>query len=1369
MRIDDLSMNVRARRAAAAVGATAALALAVVAGAPATAQTALADSPMFASVSVPSNVAFTPSVEFPTATSIANGITGYVVGTKFYGYFDAAKCYQYVYVPTASKATNTYLGVKTNGSYFQAKAAANADYSCSNSAYFGGNFLNWASMVTIDPFRWALTGGYRSVDAPGVTILERAWQPQSQGGTGNSPVQSTTSPKLTPFSSSWTTIYTRNYYLGQYLCMSGSSSAITKASYSSSTSNVLGTIGGLGTAEFDPSAGSYASGNTYCVEVRVLACDPTAPSLEGNCTKYGSNYKPEGLMQQYAATTRYSAFSYMLDGASVGNAAPVRDGGVMRARMKFVGNPGTNAFAEWDTNGVFVRNPDPQDTKDTLTACTAAGATCDLTTNGYSGVINYLNNFGQHGRSLGFTNGYKGYDNVSELFYTAVRYFKGPNSKGGGNVANYSNLTLTGSDCTKTGIGVNGCVDGFPVITNWYPGTASYASTDSVLYACQNNVIIGIGDIHTWGDANLPGASSSLGTYENYVGKEPEVAADNTVGIDSAGVSHGISWATDWIGAQEGTINGSTTNVNKLGENFATGYGSGCCNGSTYFLAGLAYDAHVNDIRPDMDGTQTITTYWSDVLENGTYSPQNSYWMAAKYGGFTVPKGYVPYQTSLIPAEWNTRGYTYPPGAAASASTTTPDNYFTGRTAGQMIAGLQSAFAAFTALSSETTTAIALPTPKVSASGNMSYSANYSAKDWTGDVVGSQVSFDSSGNPTFLAAWDAQVTLDSQGGHATGCPSTGTAGTGWKAGRVIATWSPAKSVGIPFEVANLDSAELANLPVGTGTSTQVLNYLRGDCTNEGTLFRSRDHLLGDIVNANLMPVGPPSAPLSTLKNTGYAAFKTKYKSRATVVYAAANDGMLHALDGSATGTGAELWAYVPSALFAGSSSPTSPTTTGLASLANASFSHHYMVDATPLVGDVDFGNACAAAAGGGCVAGTPDWHTILVGGLGKGGKSFYAIDITDPTQMTTEAQVAAKVLWEFTDSRLGYSFGPALLAKTAKWGWVIVLSSGYNNADGHGYLFFVNPKTGALLETVQAIDPATGTAVGTAALPAGLTYTQGYASDFTNGTIDAIYVGDLLGNMWRFDVTATSAAYASTTPPNPVLLAKATDASGNAQPITTEPLTEVSTTTTPPKRYILFGTGRDLASADLTGTQINTIYSIWDGYDDLPGDGGFLTSATLPTGATFPIGRSQLTANTNLLTGVGSTTTKPMGWYLDLTAASNGVAEQIDVNPTANNGIAAFAANLSNGNVCSPNGTGRALAFDIATGQTDLLGADGVTPVAAVTATSRIQQLEFVNVGSSTVTLLVGSDNGTVLRAPGTFNRAGQATKLNWNEVKGGN
>ena len=77
--------------------------------------------------------------------------------------------------------------------------------------------------------------------------------------------------------------------------------------------------------------------------------------------------------------------------------------------------------------------------------------------------------------------------------------------------------------------------------------------------------------------------------------------------------------------------------------------------------------------------------------------------------------------------------------------------------------------------------------------------------------------------------------------------------------------------------------------------------------------------------------------------------------------------------------------------------------------------HYNFVDAPPVVADVDFGKTQGGS-------GT-DWRTMLVGGLGKGGKSLYAIDVTDPSAMTSETAVAGKVLWEFSHADLGYTYG----------------------------------------------------------------------------------------------------------------------------------------------------------------------------------------------------------------------------------------------------------------------------------------------------------------------------------------------------------
>ena len=179
-------------------------------------------------------------------------------------------------------------------------------------------------------------------------------------------------------------------------------------------------------------------------------------------------------------------------------------------------------------------------------------------------------------------------------------------------------------------------------------------------------------------------------------------------------------------------------------------------------------------------------------------------------------------------------------------------------------------------------------------------------------------------------------------------------------------------------------------------SADYLNYLRGDRTHEKSstasgstkAYRDRTTLLGDIVGSKARPVGPPSSPYSSAANAGYAAFKSTYATRKTMVYVGTNAGMLHAVDGSLTGAnaGKELFAYVPGALYAGPSG--TPQTNGLAALGNPTFTHYNFVDATPVSADVDFGKTVGGSGS--------NWRTILIGGLGKGGRSLYALDITDP-------------------------------------------------------------------------------------------------------------------------------------------------------------------------------------------------------------------------------------------------------------------------------------------------------------------------------------------------------------------------------------
>jgi len=483
----------------------------------------------------------------------------------------------------------------------------------------------------------------------------------------------------------------------------------------------------------------------------------------------------------------------------------------------------------------------------------------------------------------------------------------------------------------------------------------------------------------------------------------------------------------------------------------------------------------------------------------------------------------------------------------------------------------------------------------------------------------------------------------------------------------------------------LSAAEVAGLTFSTSsyspntTPTQYLDYLRGDQTNEvgstvsGSTksLRKRTVLLGDIVDAALTPVAAPIQTFSDSNDPGYITFKTTAATRPTMVYAGANDGMLHGFLGS---NGMEQFAYIPSALFSGPNN--TPLVDGLEALGNPAYSHHNYVDATPINYDIDLNNTYGSGTS------SPSWATLLIGGLGKGGKSFYALNVTDPTTMTTESGAAGNVKWEFTDPTMGYSYGAPVVIKTVKYGWVAIFTSGYNNSDGYGYVYFVNPSTGALLEKVKT--PSTSS---------GLTQASAFVVNYADDTADSLYVGDLNGQLWRFDLTQTGPTpSAQTGPPTsaypqPTLLATLTDAYGNPQPITTAPLIEIHPISR--KRYVMVGTGQLLAASDESSTQTQSFYAIIDGTG---GAGGFLPVST-------PITRASLSQiSDSNLTG-GAVISSSHGWFTDLgNDTTSGVGWRIILNPQAYNGIVVFTDLLTVvTDPCAPTGKSRIYALNYGT------------------------------------------------------------------------
>jgi type IV pilus assembly protein PilY1 len=1261
----------------------------------------LADAPLFSTQTVPGNVALALSVEWPTATTPSYlSTSAYASSNTYIGYFDAEKCYQYNYNTTKNADPS-------KDSFFDPYGAA-VSHTCSSSEsrpLWSGNYLNWASMQTLDVFRWALTGGSRTVDALTDTIITKTFA-GSQGGGNIVPDKnlSTGIAGATPFT--WAAVTSSIKNRGISLLMSGTAvvAGNSGAGYGCDGAKTSICLNNTTAHTNYNGQNSYVSNENeayanpaaiYEVFVNVRVCK-TAAGLESNCKAYGSNYKPEGLMQKYSSKMRFAAFGYLND------QGVKRDGGVLRAPMKYIGPtqpvPGssdiTNPTPEWSgTTGIMLTNPDSS-----LATSTSDATGVSIV---QSGAMNYLNKFGL---TTAGSSRYKGYDPVSELYYSVLRYFRNI-----GPVPEYADMS--GSNlATKTQY-----LDSFPVAATW---------TDPIVYSCQKNFVLGIGDVNTHRDSNLPGTSLTDTSQEPPM--PPLVTSDAT----NNGVN--VTKSTSMVGQLQGLSGLATTYIS---------------NGryDTNYVAGLAYDAHTVDIRQDLSGSQTINTYWVDVMEGQVFVPNNEYWLATKYGGFAVPDGFQPYSTSngtatLLLTDWYNNSDTIK--GTDGKYYKRPDNYYPAFQGAAMVSGLSSAFSKISSeLASATTTAFSSSTRKVSNAGNASYAASYDPSNWTGKVVGSTLTYDNNGLPVTTPVWDARSLLEAV----------------TPANRKIVTCCTSAGAGLSFTYTALSTSVLSprtlfssfstvpGVSGGAQSAANYVSYMRGDHSFElanGGAYRNRVVRLGDIVGSKANPVGAPSFPYYDSFNPGYSSFKKTWTSRKPVVYVGANDGMLHAFDGGISGgsQGQELFAYIPSFTY-GDASPSSDryfATYGLASLGNPSFTHHYFVNATALAFDLDMNNTSGSGSK------TPDWRTLLIGGMGKGGKGYYALDVTDPTSWTTEANVAKKVLWEFTDPRMGMSFGDAHVVKTAKYGWVVLLSSGYNNSDGKGYLFVVNPRTGALLEAIA-------TPTGDNSDPTNMAALSSYIADYTDYTADTAYAGDLNGKVWRFDLTGTTGSY-----PAPVQMATLTNSLGTPLPVTTKPLIAIDPTTK--KRYILVGTGRLLDDSDIASSDRQGFFAMVDGTADA---GGFFTSATMPTGYTLPLTRAQLSPVADLTVGITGTPSA-VGWYTDFLVTGS-IAERMNIDGDVSGSLAAFAVNLPNGNVCSPAGTGRYFAISFASAKTALID-DAGNPVGSVPDPDGVATEVAIQSVDGTVQVTVGDSAGQVRKL--TVSQDVPALKrLNWREI----
>ncbi|WP_237068693.1 PilC/PilY family type IV pilus protein [Microbulbifer guangxiensis] len=438
------------------------------------------------------------------------------------------------------------------------------------------------------------------------------------------------------------------------------------------------------------------------------------------------------------------------------------------------------------------------------------------------------------------------------------------------------------------------------------------------------------------------------------------------------------------------------------------------------------------------------------------------------------------------------------------------------------------------------------------------YLASYNSESWSGGLVAQEMNADGTLKPG--EKWRAEDILDDLKPE----------------DRLILTYKGGKGVSFTDTVLGSESPDILDQDLGAddGLAEKRLAYIRGVRASEtdGTNFRRRATRLGDIVHSTPTFVGVPNFDYPNSEPFGsglapYSKFVESQSARKSVVYVGANDGMLHGFDAE---SGEELIAYVPELLISAAQKE------GLHYLTSQDYGHKYYVDLTPTVADVFFDD---------------EWHTVLVGGLGAGGKGYFMLDITDPADFSAE-NAESIVLDEFgaDDPDMGLSFSRPKIALLNNDRWAAIFGNGYNSDSGEAVLYVYYFDNGDVLRL--------RTGKGTVDDKNGLS-TPSLADVDGDGVVDRVYAGDVQGNLWTFDLCDTDSIVCkdwedvSEEPLGELLF------STGGEPITSAPRIARNTdksgnNSLSPNLLVLFGSGQYLNGSDLLDTKGTAYYGVWD-------------------------------------------------------------------------------------------------------------------------------------------------------------------------------
>jgi type IV pilus assembly protein PilY1 len=527
--------------------------------------------------------------------------------------------------------------------------------------------------------------------------------------------------------------------------------------------------------------------------------------------------------------------------------------------------------------------------------------------------------------------------------------------------------------------------------------------------------------------------------------------------------------------------------------------------------------------------------------------------------------------------------------------------------------------------------------------GTLLYQARFDSRDWHGQLLALTVQGDGNVGPL---QWDAAAKMPATGSRKI-FTHNGSSGQAFSSCAVLSA----------SQKAALDTNASG---VADNKCSERLNWLRGDSSLEsrfsGGIFRNRTvTVLGDIINSNPAFVysedlGYAGTTVAMPEKASYTSFVNSKSSRAPMVYVGANDGMLHGFraDVGNANSGRELFAYIPGTVYGNLSLLTDPI-----------YSHRYFVDGAPMSGDAYLGG---------------QWKTVLLGGLDGGGKSIYALDVSNP-----DGFAASNVLWEYADAAdLGNTYSQPQIARLHDGHWAAVFGNGYNSASDRAYLYLVDLSNGALLAKIPA-GAATSNGLSTPAI---------YDAD-GDKIADYVYAGDLQGNLWKFDIT-------SAVPGNWVLanagmpLFTARNAGNQVQPITVQPVIGGHPNG---GQLVYFGTGRYLTSADPSNIDVQSFYAVWDS-----GTAGTLNRSQFQaqsiTSETTEFGFSLRELSKNTVDWAGGR----RGWYLDLVVPGSGGGERVVSNALMKHDRIIFSSMIPSTDPCVPGGISWLMELDTLTG-----------------------------------------------------------------------